>query len=131
MVWNDTEVREIEFAVSGNDPDRSSITMLGLRCISGSCPLDEIEEVALEEGQRLWSDTSNWGGTLPQEGDDVEIPSGWNMVLDLEETPVLASLTINGRLSFLQFEDRNIHLKANYIFVRAGEFFIGSAEEPF
>lgn len=105
--------------------------MLGLRCISGSCPLDEIEEVELEAGQRLWSDTDNWGGTLPQEGDNVEIPSGWNMILDLEETPVLASLTINGRLSFLQFEDKNIHLKAKYIFVRAGEFFIGSEAEPF
>ena len=84
--------------------------MLGLRCIEGTCPLEGIEEVPLEAGQRLWSDVSNWGGTLPQEGDDVTIPSGWNMILDLEETPILSSLTVNGRLSFLQMADRNIHL---------------------
>ena len=131
VVWNDTEVREIEFTVSAKDPLRTSVTMLGLRCIEGTCPLEGIEEVPLEAGQRLWSDVSNWGGTLPQEGDDVTIPSGWNMILDLEETPILSSLTVNGRLSFLQMADRNIHLQAHWIFVRAVELFIGSQDQPF
>ena len=53
------------------------------------------------------------------------------MVLDLEETPIYASVTINGRLSFLDFEDKDIHLRANKIFVRAGELFIGNATLPF
>jgi len=53
------------------------------------------------------------------------------MILDLEETPILNSLVINGRLSFLQFEEQNIHLRSKTIFVRAGEFFIGSEELPF
>ena len=52
------------------------------------------------------------------------------MLLDLEETPVFKSLTINGRLSFIQ-NDMDIHLRSKQIFVRAGEFFIGSEEEPF
>ena len=85
--------------------------MEGLRCISGVCELDEVLEVELEEGQRLWSDPENWGGTLPEEGTDVEIPSGWNMLLDLEETPIFKSLTINGRLSFIQ-NDIDIHLRS-------------------
>jgi len=55
----------------------------------------------------------------------VEIIPGWNMLLDLAETPKLNSLTINGRLSFIQ-NGSNIHLRTKYIFVRAGEFFIGS-----
>ena len=59
----------------------------------------------------MWSDAENWGGTLPIDGDDVEVPSGWNMVLDLEETPVLKSLTINGRLSFAQI-NKDIHLRS-------------------
>ena len=67
---------------------------------------------------------------MPQEGDDVEVPSGWNLVLDLEETPVFNSLTINGRLSFAQ-NGMDVHLRSKYIFVRAGELFIGSAEAPF
>ena len=103
--------------------------MAGYRCIHGVCTLDEIEEVELEEGQRLWSNETNWGGTLPGPDDDVEIPSGWNMLLDLEETPVFKSLTINGRLTFMPGMD--IHLRSKQIFVRAGEFFIGSEDAPF
>ena len=57
------------------------------------------------------------------------MPSGWNMLLDLEETPVFKSLTINGRLTFMNGMD--IHLRSKQIFVRAGEFFIGTEEEPF
>ena len=57
------------------------------------------------------------------------MPSGWNLVLDLDETPVFSSLTINGRLSFMRGID--VHLRAKQIFVRAGEFFIGTEEEPF
>ena len=91
----------IQFVVNGKNPDKNEILFEGLRCISGSCTLDAVEEVELEEGQRLWSDVENWGGELPKEGDDVVIQSGWNMLLDLEETPVYKSLTINGRLSFI------------------------------
>lgn len=53
------------------------------------------------------------------------------MVLDIEETPILESLTVNGRLSFAQLTDLNIHLRVKRIFVRAGELIIGSEEEPF
>jgi len=52
------------------------------------------------------------------------------MVLDLEETPILNSIEINGRLSFVQ-DGTNVHLRSKQIFVRAGEFFIGSEETPF
>lgn len=53
------------------------------------------------------------------------------MLLDLNETPKLKTLTINGRLSFLQQDGFDIHLMAGYIFVRAGEFIIGTEESPF
>ena len=68
---------------------------------------------------------------MPVEGDDVEIMSGWNMILDLSETPKFKTLTVNGRLSFVQREDFDVHLMAERIFVRAGELFIGTIEEPF
>jgi len=92
--------------------------------------LEAIEEVELEEGQRVWSDAENWGGQLPVDGDEVEIPSGWNMLLDIAETPKLKTLNINGRLSLMR-QDMDYHIRAEKIFVRAGEFFIGSEEEPF
>lgn len=102
IVLNDTETREFEFAVNGKNPDKNKLLLEGLRCITGVCNLDEVVEVPLMEGQYFWSDETVWGGQLPQEGEDVEVPSGWNLILDLEETPIFNSLTINGRLSFIQ-----------------------------
>lgn len=104
-----------------------------LECISGVCALEEIVEVELEEGQRLWSDPKSWvSGSIPVDGDDVEVMSGWNMLLDIAETPKLNSLSINGRLQFIQREETpDIHVFTNNIFVRAGELIIGSEEEPF
>ena len=64
------------------------------------------------------------------EGDDVVIESGWNMYLDIEETPILNILEINGRLTFLS-SNFSITLNAQKIYVRAGELLIGSEEEPF
>ena len=132
-VRNETDRREFELVINGKDTEYSRLIVEPLECIAGTCVLDTIEEVELEEGQRLWSDPESWGegGKVPEEGDEVTIESGWNMVLDIEETPILESLTINGRLSFARLTDLNIHLRVKRIFVRAGEFVIGSEEEPF
>lgn len=117
--------------INGHEESNRFLLVEPLECITGKCVLDTIEEVVLEEGQRLWSDPDSWDGAgVPEEGQDVEIPSGWNMLLDIEETPRLGTININGRLSFIQ-NDMDIHLQAENIFVRAGEFFIGSEEEPF
>ena len=130
---NETEIRTFEFIINGKEESSKKIKVEPLLCIHGTCVLEEVEEVELEDGQRLWSDPESWGegGKVPEEGDEVEIMSGWNMLLDINETPKLKTLTINGRLSFIQKDDFDIHLMAEKIFVRAGEFFIGSEEEPF
>ena len=132
-VRNETEIRTFELVINGKDESNKRLHVWPLECISGSCTLDSIDEVELEDGQRLWSDPESWGenGSVPVEGDEVEIQSGWNMLLDLNETPHLKSLTINGRLTLLNREDFDIHIMTNHIFVRAGEFFIGTEEEPF
>lgn len=51
-------------------------------------------------------------------------------MFDLEESPVFNTLVINGRLS-LAVNIPEIHIKSRSIWVRAGEFFIGSEDEPF
>lgn len=105
--------------------------MKPLECIAGVCALDEIIEEELEEGQRLWSKADSWPNGIPKEGEDVEIVSGWNMIYDLEESPKLGTLTINGRLTFKNNTDHDLHLRVGNIFIRAGELFIGSEEYPF
>ena len=83
---------------------------------------------------RYWSVLADWDNTrptLPQDGDDVEIPSSWKMMYDIpiSETPVLKSLQINGVLEFEPGEDRL--LQAYNLWVRAGELNIGSETDPF
>ena len=148
VVYNDTETREFDWVVNGrNDPAISgekSILIEGFQCAQGECPLDEIDDVPIETTVRLWSKKDSWEGQfdsnadgIPIEGDDVEIRPGWNMVYDIEESPILELVTINGRLTFQQkdesenLEDINLHLKAHHIFIRAGEFIIGTKEKPF
>jgi len=133
-VRNDTDIRTFELVVNGKEESTNYLKVRPLECIHGVCVLEGVVEVELEEGQRLWSNPESWAdreGGMPVEGDEVEIMSGWNMLLDLNETPKFKTLTINGRLTLLNLEDFDIHLMAEKIFVRAGEFFIGSEEEPF
>ena len=68
-------------------------------------------------------------GELPKAGEDVEIPPGKWVVLDIE-TPILNLVTVNGRLSFYDAL-QPIHLHAKQVYVRAGELLIGSETEPF
>jgi hypothetical protein len=51
------------------------------------------------------------------------------MLLDLEETPIVGLIQINGRLTFDQ--TKNINFRAKHIFVRAGELIIGNATHPY
>ena len=59
------------------------------RC-DGPC-LKAIDDTALISDEViLWSTALNWpGGKLPAEGDDIEILPEWNMVYDIEESPIL------------------------------------------
>jgi hypothetical protein len=59
----------------------------------------------------------------------VHILSGWNMILDIEETPILKLIRVNGILSFS--EDMDVHLQAKHIYVRAGELHIGNETNPY
>ena len=132
IVYNDTETREFEFVVNYKDESLGKeILIEGLKCLTGTCNTNTVEEVELEEGSRLWSDPANWpNGELPVEGDDVVVESGWNMYLDLEETPIFDSLEINGRLTFM-VDDYDITLNTKLLYVRAGELLIGEEGAPF
>ena len=55
--------------------------------------------------------------------------AGWNMLVDVEETPIINHLEINGRLTFKP--DMDVHLRAKKILIRAGELLVGSEEMPY
>lgn len=79
---------------------RSLLVVKPLKCASGDCN-EGIVETPVEDGSRLWSDPASWtSGAVPLEGEAVKVESGWNMIYDLEESPVYASIEINGYLTF-------------------------------
>lgn len=104
------------------------MTFKGHRCI-GSCN-EEIVEVTTIGAETLWSDPKSWpSGKVPVAGEDVEIESGWNMTMDVADTPVFRLVSVNGLLNFKR--GMNISFKAEHIFIRAGELHVGSKENPF
>jgi hypothetical protein len=74
-----------------------------------------------------WSDPATWPNKkVPAAGDKVEIASGKNVILDVN-TPALAGVTINGKLSFSNTAD--VELSTEWIMLH-GELEIGTATAP-
>ena len=131
----DSTVKRLFLAVSGNnepeDEGLSAVSLRGVRCVGG-CPQVDDEDVPLELIPRLWSDPGAWEnlpGRIPEQGDAVVIKSGWNMLMDIDETPDLASLQINGKLTVPPGRSREI--RTHSLWVRAGELQVGSEAQRF
>lgn len=113
--------------------------MIGYRCISNClAPVDGETgtgngtggggsiNITNEEFIRFWSRPESWdSGYVPIEGENVEIKYGRHYYFDLEESPLYNLIQINGKVTFYQNMTK-LHLRAKYIFVRAGSLFIGS-----
>ena len=103
--------------------------MQSYRCI-GPC-LAAIAAQVIETNVRLWSNPASWkSGKVPLAGEDVVVEPGFNVVYDLEESPIYRYVQINGRLTFKQ-DAPKLHLRAYYLFVRTGELLIGNETNPF
>ena len=112
----------------------SSVTLTGIRCKEDCTPTPvPDEEPEVESEFRLWSKLEDWDGrpAIPNDDDEIIIPAHWKMYYDLNVTdsPRLKSLEVNGKLIFLEGEDRI--LKTYNLWVRAGYFQIGNVTHPF
>jgi len=133
VLYNQTEVREFHFVVNGKDNSAfKTIKFAANRCPWGVCPQESVEVKPLENRTRLWSNPEDWpSGKVPVADDDVHVEAGWNMYYDVEESPVLKMVRINGRLSFKNDSSTALNLRAKHIYVRAGELIIGTPEFRF
>lgn len=75
-----------------------------------------------------WSDPTTWGGVLPGANSHVVVPAGQCVSMDLSP-PRLASVTVNGTLTFADTADR--HLQAGWVLVQGGTLQVGAAAQPF
>lgn len=129
-LYNETSVRELHFLINGKNWTRRDLVMTAIRCI-GSCLAVINTTVPIETNVRYWSNASSWNNSkVPLEGEDIVIPPGQNFVFDMEVSPIYRYIQINGRVTFLNSANK-LHLRAKYIFVRAGELIIGNQTHPF
>lgn len=132
IIYNSPEVRETHIIIngknqSGNPYEEQTIYQVAQRCI-GEC-IEESGEDGTEDRIRYWSKPTDWpSGTVPEEGDDVHIESTWQMVFDLNPSPVYQLIRVNGKLSFA--DEMDTHLNCKHLSISAGELHIGSEEKP-
>lgn len=112
-------MREFHYVVNGINENRTDMTITGWRCVV-NCIEAAIEELEISDEVVLWSDPASWpSGSVPQEGEEAEVAPGVNMLFDIDESPMLNKLTINGRLSFMNdSEPHNQTLHAKILYVR-------------
>lgn len=83
----------------------------------------------------LWSDETTWGGDFaPIEGDSVHIPAGLNLLVDIDSTPELNAILVEGSLTFVPDDDdesTDRYFDARYIFVNGGAMEVGTEEFPY
>ena len=84
----------------------------------------------------LWSSDSTWGGLFaPIEGESVAVPKGTNLLVDVQNPPVLNLIVVDGgSLIFPSNDDENYEatFDAHYIFLNNGALMeVGTEAEPY
>ena len=82
----------------------------------------------------MWSQDTTWGGEFsPMEMESIWIPEGLNLYVDVDKTPVLNAIIVEGSLIFAPHTDPNHErfFDAHYIFVNKGMMEVGTEEFPY
>lgn len=83
---------------------------------------------------RLWSNPLTWGNDdLPAEGESVSIPVGTSILFDVDSTPVLDTVIVEGSLFFISDADSE-HVRtfdAHNIIIQGGYMEVGTEEQPY
>jgi len=83
---------------------------------------------------KRWSDVETWGNDLvPTEGEAVNIPKGMHLLFDLDSSPKLSFVYVEGSLIFAPDADPNHQrtFDAHYVMVRNGYLEIGTEDFPY
>jgi len=82
----------------------------------------------------MWSDDTTWGGEFaPVDGESVYIPAGLNLFVDINSSPILNAVVVEGSLIFAPETDPNHerYFDAYYIFVNGGAMEVGTEDFPY
>jgi hypothetical protein len=82
-----------------------------------------------------WSSDTTWSGEFaPMEGESIYVPAGLNLLVDIDSTPLLNAVIVEGGLTFAPHPTDATHKRtfdARYIFVNKGKMEVGTEEFPY
>jgi hypothetical protein len=82
----------------------------------------------------VWSSDTTWGGEFaPMEMESIWVPKGLNLFVDVDKTPVLNAIVVEGSIIFAPEADPNHErfFDAHYIFINGGTMEVGTEEFPY
>ena len=82
-----------------------------------------------------WSEPLTWGGDFqPIEGDMIYVPKGLHLLVDVDSTPILSAVVVEGSLIFPPHVSDASHVRtfdAHYVLVRGGYLEAGTEQFPY
>jgi hypothetical protein len=137
--------------LDGIDCPVSAANSTSVTCTTGSRPgLVATKTEILISGQGLiannglaytyasaWSDDTTWGGLFaPGEGESIYVPAGLNLLVDIDESPVLNAVFVEGSLLFVPDDTNSSHHRtfdAHYILVtnQGSRMEVGTEDFPY
>jgi hypothetical protein len=141
-------VSDITVTIDGIDCAVSSATGTEIKCVTGKRPglkTSTLQIFIRNKGSvslqgklftyvNYWSSDSTWGGEFaPMEGESVYIPKGLNLLVDVDRTPWIYAIVVEGSLIFAPSTDSSHErtFDANYIFVNGGTLEAGTEDFPY
>jgi hypothetical protein len=142
------QTADYAITIDGVDCAATAATTTSVTCTTGSRPGIVEASLSIEIAGKgrvstqgllfiyanVWSSTTTWGGEFPPlEGESIHVPKGLNLLLDLDSTPILKAIIVEGSLIIAPDSDPTHHrtLDAFYIFVNGGSLEVGTEEFPY
>jgi len=74
--------------------EEKELVLTGIRCLYNCNDAVEAVDDDIVRTTYYWSDDDTWTGDVayPQTGDDFTVPADWDLIIDIEETPVIKHL---------------------------------------
>ncbi|KAG1658047.1 hypothetical protein FOA52_004206 [Chlamydomonas sp. UWO 241] len=117
--------------LAGNCAVGARVNVIAQGCPTGGCTNEPEVVIDVRDGTLLWSDAETWStreGGAPQAGDNVTIPYGWDLVIDVD-TPLMEALVVQGNVTFSRHA--NVTLSSTYILVfGTGYLWAGQRHAP-
>ena len=82
----------------------------------------------------MWSAESTWGGEFaPMDGESIHIPVGLNLLFDIDKSPQLNLILVEGSIIFAPDADpaHERYWDAYYMFVNGGTMEVGTEDHPY